>query len=177
MAELRKFSEDSIVALLQSNNQHSAETALQQIFDRYSPFVVSFLGKAIADQQTVSTLLLEIFAEVFRRRHQYSPDQGKLFTWIIKLTRAYVIESYEKETLNKYTPVIGQISLVSNNGLSALLDKLDTTSAMIIFYMHYEGYNSKDLSEMLKIPINEMDENITKAFKAFRVALKKGNSS
>src|SRR5579864_8586141 len=72
------------------------ETALEHLYDRYSPIIKSIVMKTIHNEAEADDLLQEIFMEVWNRAASYDRAKGRPLGWLVTLSRRRAIDRLRK---------------------------------------------------------------------------------
>jgi RNA polymerase sigma-70 factor (ECF subfamily) len=71
----------------QKDNAEKDAGAFQALFMAFFPKVQAMLMRQGADKETAEEIAQETMLAVWRKRHQFSADRGKVFTWICAIAR------------------------------------------------------------------------------------------
>lgn len=90
-------------ALLERIAQGDQES-MSELIDRYSGLVWSLVRRKISNAAEAEDLVQEIFAEIWKSAHRYSPELGTEATFIAVITRRRVIDAIRKKT--RHAPAV-----------------------------------------------------------------------
>ena len=76
--------------------QQRDETALEHLYERYSPVIRSVIMKTIHNEAEANDLLQEIFMEIWNRAAVYDPAKGRPLGWVVTLGRRRAIDRLRK---------------------------------------------------------------------------------
>lgn len=146
--------------------------ALEQLYDRYTPLLYTFIRKIIPDKETAEEVLSEVFAIIWRQIDQFDLSKINVYTSMVTLARNKAIdvknrtmgksteeytEEYEKENiLPKLSFEIESIELEAVLGMKEKIEgamkSLTDAQRYVIELSYYEGLDESGIAEKLKIP-------------------------
>lgn len=68
------------------------QTALERLYDRYSPLVYSLLLRMTQDTGSAEDLTQEVFLKVWRNAHLYESSRGSLEAWLVTVARNIALD-------------------------------------------------------------------------------------
>lgn len=68
------------------------ERALAELYDRYRVILFGLLIRILKSREEAEDVLQEVFLQVWRRANDFDEQRGKLFTWLVTLTRSRAID-------------------------------------------------------------------------------------
>jgi RNA polymerase sigma-70 factor (ECF subfamily) len=80
--------EQSLMELLCQRDQ----TALEQLYDRYSTLVYSLLLRITQEAASAEDLTQEVFLKVWRNAHLYESSRGSLEAWLVTVARNLALD-------------------------------------------------------------------------------------
>lgn len=81
--------DDKILIALIAQAQSSA---LDELYARYSRLVFSLALNMVSDQATAEEITMDIFTRVWQKANTYRPEQAKVNTWLVSMTRHRAID-------------------------------------------------------------------------------------
>jgi RNA polymerase sigma-70 factor (ECF subfamily) len=66
--------------------------ALDELYCRYNRLVFSLALNMVSDQATAEEITLDVFTRVWQKANTYRPEQAKVSTWLVSLTRHRAID-------------------------------------------------------------------------------------
>lgn len=184
MKEL-KPDDASLIALIAK-----AQTdALNRLYDRYNRLVFSVALAMLGDHAVAEEVTLDVFVQVWQRASTYRPEQAKVRTWLIAITRHHAIDilrmqksrveenivNWDKVSLQNGPPAHGleenvQISLQRKHVREALADlPADQREALVLAY--FRGYTQSQIAEALKQPLGTVKTRIRLAMQKLKKLL------
>jgi RNA polymerase sigma-70 factor (ECF subfamily) len=68
------------------------EQALASLYDRYGPVLYGLLLRMLRDRGEAEDVLQELFLQVWQRAASFDATRGRVFTWLVTLTRSRAID-------------------------------------------------------------------------------------
>ena len=68
------------------------ESALAQIYDRYSSILLGLLLRILHSRGEAEDVLQEVFLQVWRKAADFDESRGRAFTWLVTLARSRAID-------------------------------------------------------------------------------------
>ena len=158
--------------------------ALAYLYDQYSGALYGMIFRILQHKGMSDEVLQDAFLKIWDRFDQYDPGKGRLFTWMLNLTRNLAIDktrSREYSQLRK-TGDIGDIvhsdtnALVTETatdaiGIQAVLNELDAKQRLIVDYLYFKGFTQSELAEELDMPLGTVKTRLRAAMKELRKKL------
>ncbi|HEY0272718.1 MAG TPA: sigma-70 family RNA polymerase sigma factor, partial [Chitinophaga sp.] len=69
------------------------EKVFGYLYDHYSPALFGVALKVLGDENAAADVLQEVFLKIWRSIDRYDEDKGRLFTWMLNITRNTAIDS------------------------------------------------------------------------------------
>ncbi|AKD57036.1 RNA polymerase sigma factor [Spirosoma radiotolerans] len=156
-------------------------TSFALLYDAYSPALYGVLLRLVHDQARAEDLLQDAFIKIWSNREHFDPKQGRLFTWLLTITRhvaldelraqkvrtianAYIYDCSDKEV----RPVFSE-GKVNQTLVSHLAPKYQA----VIELMYYRNYTSQEVADKLKLPVGTVKTRARKAMQELRLHFKK----
>lgn len=160
--------ENKLVSRLQTGDQ----TALAEIYDLYSEALFGICLKILRNHAgTAEDALQEAMIKIWKYAASYDPKKGKLFTWILNITRNTAIDYWRK--MDKRSQIQKDITDVhiSNPNLvkHPFTDGIDVGDQLanlsneerdVIELAYFSGMTHQQISENLDIPLGTVKTRI-----------------
>jgi RNA polymerase sigma-70 factor (ECF subfamily) len=135
------------------------------------------------DENEAADLLQEVFVKIWDRFDSYDSAKGRLFTWMINLTRnlaidrirssdyknhelqSFVRENSERNVDREYSDEFFTDAI----GLKGLILKLKEDHQVLIRKIYFEGYTQADLAEELDIPLGTLKTRLRTAIRLLKM--------
>lgn len=131
-----------------------------EIYENYSPKVLSYIWGKVGDKFTAEDLCSEVFVKVLSKIDTFDDTKASISTWIYTIAHNQVIDYYRKNRITEEVPeeistdddLLG--SVCNEETLSELalaLKKLDERERIIIVERYYNNESLKDIAQQLDI--------------------------
>lgn len=173
------FTETELIWALQNKDS----IAFSYLYDHYAPALNAVIQRFIVDKHEAEDALQEVFVKIWNNISKYDTSKGRLFTWMISLTRNFAIDTVRsgphKKNLqtshNDYSGVElnGQCEFSKFDFLKIdkhLLNlKADYFKLLDMAYLN--GMTHKEISETTGMPIGTIKTKIRAAVMELRKQL------
>jgi RNA polymerase sigma-70 factor (ECF subfamily) len=75
------------------------ETALSELYDRYSRLVFSIALSALGDPADAEEVVQDVFLRVWERAETYHAEQGKMVAWLARIARNRSIDQLRRRNV------------------------------------------------------------------------------
>ncbi len=171
------YTEEKLVAGLK-NHENSA---YQFLYINYRGSLYNIILQLIADREIANDVLQEVFITVWKQIDKYDPAKGKLFTWLVRLTRnasinklrSKIYKSQAKnESLDVYVTSVEQSHSADENinriGLRQQVHKLREEYKNVIELSYYNGFTQEEIAKALNIPLGTVKTRLRNALLELR---------
>jgi RNA polymerase sigma factor (sigma-70 family) len=97
LTETKKYSEEELVAALQVRDQQ----AFSYLYDNYAGALNGVIFKLVDNRQLAEDILQEAFVKIWNNFASYDANKGRLFTWMINITRNLTIDTLRSKGYKK----------------------------------------------------------------------------
>ena len=134
--------------------------------------------------------LQEIFIKVYQNLRDFDSDL-KFSSWVYRIAHNYVISEYRKRKIRpekilseeddwqnfvSYIDVAGDVNnRINREVINNILDKIDIKYREVLILNFLEGYEYKEISDILKKPMGTVATLLNRAKKKFRQELERQN--
>lgn len=179
MLEQRKYSETELVTLLKQRNAK----AFEYLYDNYSPALYTVILSMHTDKEFANDILQEVFIKIWRQIQSYDEMKGRLFTWMINLTRNASIDVLRSKDFrnNKQNRELtefvyasaGSTSININEiGLRKLVSKLKDEHKVLVDLAYFQGFTHEEISKTLNMPLGTVKTRLRSALITLRQLVK-----
>lgn len=180
MITTTKYTELELISLLKNKD----DNAFSYLYKNYSGALFSIIIQIVSDYELASDILQESFVNIWRRIDSYDQSKGRLFTWMLNVTRNLSIDtirskSYQnsqktQELLQTTTLTEGGTIQqdIDNIGLKKVLGKLKEEYRTLIDLSYFKGYTHEEIAEIEGIPLGTVKTRIRTALVQLREHLK-----
>jgi RNA polymerase sigma factor (sigma-70 family) len=175
-----KYTEEELIALLQ--NQDAA--AFSYLYDNYATALSGVIVRMVDDAQLAEDILQETFVKIWKNFGQYDSSKGRLFTWMINITRNFTIDTLRSKGYKKQQKISEDENVVSNYrdkqfstnqfdsiGLRKQVETLKPDQKIIIDLAYFGGYTQDEISKEMKIPLGTVKTRMRSAIMELRKLL------
>ncbi|HNU87179.1 MAG TPA: sigma-70 family RNA polymerase sigma factor [Ferruginibacter sp.] len=180
MADVKKYSEEELVALLQNKDQQ----AFAYLYDNYSAALNGVIYRLVEDRELAEDILQEAFVKIWNNFASYDTTKGRLFTWMLNITRNLTIDTLRSKGYKKQAKISSDENSVSNFtddnrmaerfdalGLRKQLVNLKPEQRSIIDLAYFNGYTQDEISKELGVPLGTVKTRMRSAIIELRKLL------
>jgi RNA polymerase sigma factor (sigma-70 family) len=175
-----KYSEEDLVALLQRRDQ----IAFAYLYENYSAALNSVIARMVDDTQLAEDILQETFVKIWNNFAQYDAAKGRLFTWMINITRNLTIDTLRSKGYKKQQKISQDENFVSSTqdknysaskfdviGIRKQVQNLKPDQKIIIDLAYFGGYTQEEISKEMSIPLGTVKTRMRTAIIELRKLL------
>lgn len=162
------------------------EQAFQWLYENYSAALYGVLLKVVREEEQAQDLLQEVFVKIWNNLASYDRQKGRLFTWMLNITRNTAIDSIRAgkamsrpsaaQTLSSSDEstflVDRQHSVAPENpdhiGLKDVVAKLRPDRRELINLVYFGGYTHEEAAEALSLPLGTVKTRIRSALQELK---------
>lgn len=162
LSDLKKYSEEELVVLLQRKDQQ----AFAYLYDNYAAALNGVIYRMVEDRELSEDILQEAFVKIWNNFSSYDRAKGRLFTWMLNISRNLTIDTLRSKGYKKQSKISGDENSVSNftsdsrsaerfdaMGLRKQLANLKPEQRSIIDLAYFNGYTQDEISKEMGIPL------------------------
>ncbi len=181
MAEIKKYSEEELIYLLKNRDQ----PAFAYLYDNYSAALFGVIFKMLEDRELAEDVLQEAFIKIWNNFANYDSLKGRLFTWMMNLTRNLTIDTIRSKGYKKQSKIRNtenSVDNISNNantaesfdalGIRKHLTLLKNDQKQIIDLAYFGGFTQEEISNTLGIPLGTVKTRMRTAIFELRKVLR-----
>jgi RNA polymerase sigma-70 factor (ECF subfamily) len=166
------YTEKELVdALKQRSNE-----AYKYLYMYYRGALYNNILQIIPGQEQAADLLQEVLVTIWGKIDLYDENKGRLFTWMLKITRNMAINQTRKknfkvhhknEDICNYVSIIEQKNIehagINHIGLRQQVHKLRPEYKDVIELSYFQGFKQDEIAEVLKIPLGTVKTRLRNA--------------
>lgn len=168
--------EQHIITLLKQRDRRSIE----MLYELYAPALFGIALKIVRSDQVAEDVVQEVFVKVWKNGSKYHPSKGRLFTWLLNITRNTAIDqtrsaSYQqgKRLQRLDGPDGAKARLIVQPrpeyiGLRDLVEGLDNRYKEVIDLIYFQGFTQQEVTEELNIPLGTVKSRTRIAIRELR---------
>ncbi len=178
--EVKKYNEEELVFALQQQDQQ----AFSYLYDNYSGALFGLIYKMVNDKELAEDILQEAFVKIWNNFSSYDNVKGRLFTWMINLTRNLTIDTLRSKGYKKQSKIHSDENTVNNlsenihaaekfdaMGIRKQLTLLKNDQKEIIDLAYFGGFTQEEISKRLGIPLGTVKTRMRAAILELRKLL------
>jgi RNA polymerase sigma-70 factor, ECF subfamily len=172
----QKYSEEELVYQLQMQDQ----SAFSYLYDNYAAALNGVIHRLVEDPQLSEDILQEAFIRIWNNFKQYDAGKGRLFTWMVNITRNLTIDTLRSKGYKKQQKISQDESSVANYqnkdsayrfdgiGLDKQLSSLKPEYKNLIDLAYFSGYTQEEISKEMGIPLGTVKTRMRTALMELR---------
>lgn len=167
-----KINEAELIALL----RRKEKMALGYLYDNYSAALFGIILRIVQNEKVAEEVLQDAFMKVWDKIDSYDESKGRLFTWMLNLSRNLAIDKLRSKEIKK----VGKTDDIEDNvyhiessnlihqsidgiGVKELLVKLRDEERLILELIYFKGYTQSEVSESQNIPLGTVKTRLRMA--------------
>jgi RNA polymerase sigma-70 factor (ECF subfamily) len=175
------YTEQELVNRLQGQDP----AAFNYLYEKYSGALYSIILQVIPENETASDLLQEVFVSVWKKIGMYDATKGRLFTWLLNVTRNAAIDklrskTYKNSRQNREFDSFVHISTGNTTtalntdtiGLRKMVGALKPEYKEVLELSYFQGFTHDEVSKTLGIPLGTVKTRIRSALSNLRQNMK-----
>jgi len=166
------YSEEELVNALKNKENK----AYRYLYMNYRGALYNAISQIIPDEETAGDVLQETFITVWQNINKYDPAKGRLFTWLLRIsrnsainkTRSKVYKSQLKnDNFENYVNTLEKTGSMQSNpdriGLRTQVHQLKEDYKNVLELSYYQGFTQEEIAKALKIPLGTVKTRLRNA--------------
>jgi RNA polymerase sigma-70 factor (ECF subfamily) len=173
------YSEQELTAALKAKD----DQAFSYLYDHYSGSLYSIILQIVKSPEAANDILQEVFISIWRKIESYDPTKGRLFTWMLNISRNASIDmlrsknyqnSQKNQEITDNVYGLNQVNQtnIDSIGLSKFLGKLRPEQRVLIELAYFKGFTHDEIAQLEDIPLGTVKTRIRTALLQLREFLK-----
>jgi RNA polymerase sigma-70 factor (ECF subfamily) len=165
------------------------DSALAELYDRYSAMALGLALKIVRDALEAEDVVHDAFVAVVERADQFRPERGTVVAWLVTTVRNLALDRArrrirraqitDEELRHEPTPVVPDPENISwlereRAAVRAALDKLSAAQRATLEIAFFEGLSYPEIAEREKVPLGTVKSRAARALAALRGVLDGG---
>lgn len=151
-----------ITDILVKRLQQRDLTALDYLYDHYSPALYGVISHTLQNEEVAEEVLHDTFLKIWEQIDRYDENKATFFTWIYRIARNKAIDArrsknfkaQEKSTeIENYVNTLEADENYSDPGLLKAIKELGEACFRLIQLNFFYGYSHGDISKNENIPL------------------------
>jgi RNA polymerase sigma factor (sigma-70 family) len=162
MPEQQSYTESELIDAL----KHYKNDAYRYLYLHYRGSLYTIISQIIPDNDAANDVLQEVFIAVWKNIDKYDSEKGRLFTWLLNITRNTAINltrsknyknSLKNDDIINYVNYIDETSAYHQNinliGLRKEVSLLRNEYRAVLELSYFNGFTQVEIAEALNIPL------------------------
>lgn len=141
--------------------------------------------RIIQQEEVTQEVVQDIFLKIWEKIGLYDSQKGRLFTWMLNLTRNAAIDKIRSREIKRsaktdavedfvYTIDLQNSSHIPVDGIGVreLIAELESEQQFVLQKVYFEGFSHSELSEEYNIPLGTVKSRLRSALKHLRRKVK-----
>lgn len=171
--------DEQIIELLHQRDQ----SAVGMIYDKYGAALFGVVSKIVKSNTIAEDVMQDAFVKIWKNSNSYDNSKGKLFTWLLNVTRNTAIDTIRSAKYRQSQRSVPLENSVYNDknlsteipvdhiGLKKVLDSLDEKYRVVLDMIYLQGYTQKEVEKELQIPLGTVKSRVRIAIRELRKLL------
>ncbi|HVV55298.1 MAG TPA: sigma-70 family RNA polymerase sigma factor [Mucilaginibacter sp.] len=166
------LSEEELVLALRNREKIAAEA----LYDMYSASLFGVISRIVTDTAAAEDVLQDTFLKIWNSFSSYSPEKGRLFTWMINIARNLAIDkirSKDFKNQNKNQELENNVIAIDEQrntaykpellGIKELVETLKPEQKSILDLVYFKGYTHVEAADELGVPLGTIKTRLRMA--------------
>ncbi len=172
--------------------QHGDVSAFETLYRQYEKLVYRTAYLITGDKEAANDALQEVFISVWKSRHTYDPNKGKLTTWLHRITvnqcskkkavkMPTTVSLEEKgidlpEMKHSYQPEDVLINKLEYDRLLKAMEALDTKHRSVLVLRYFNDLSYQEIAEALEIPLGTVKSRLNQSLRYLKDQMNPGEA-
>lgn len=156
-------------------------SAFEEIYRMYSSSMHGVILNIVRNDAIAEEVLQDVFIKAWKNAETYSPEKGRMFTWLLNISRNAAIDkirskNYKQQKQNSSADFLVDIfgshddlnERVNGIGLRTFIENIGELCKSLIDQLYFQGYTQQACAEELNIPLGTVKTNIRKCILKLR---------
>lgn len=162
-------------------------TALSELYDKYSTFLMSLAMRVVRNKGEAEDLLHDVFLEAWKTAVDYDPTRGRVRTWLAIRMRSRALDRQKSARVSRQSGDDSVLDRMVADGsadsgpdqakVRAAVDELSVDQKQVIELAYFEGLSCSEIATHTSIPIGTVKSRMAAAMTRLRAAMFPESSS
>jgi RNA polymerase sigma-70 factor (ECF subfamily) len=173
--------------------QHGDVSAFETLYRQYEKLVFRTAYLVTGSKEAAEDALQEVFISVWKSRHTYDPNKGKLTTWLHRITvnqcskkkprkTPATVSLEEKgidlpEMKHQFQPEDILVNKMEYERLLRAMNALDTKHRSVLVLRYFNDLSYGEIAEALEIPLGTVKSRLNQSIRYLREQMNPGEAS
>lgn len=156
------------------------ETALEELYRRWSPVVYTLALRSLADYSDAEDVTQRTFVSAWSSRENYDPQTARLSTWLITIARRRIADTHEsrarvrrlQQEIERVTSpgdlVAGAIDLSETILMANEMQQLQPDAQTVMRLAFYDDLTHEEIARRLQMPLGTVKSHIRRSLTRMR---------
>jgi RNA polymerase sigma factor (sigma-70 family) len=157
------------------------KSALEYLYTHYSGALYGVIGRIIKKEEVAEEVLQDAFLKIWDKIESYDASKGRLFTWMLNISRNLAIDKIRSKEISKEGKTSGIENLVSridrqefteqaieSIGVKDILKGLPEEQKFVVEQLYFQGYSQSEVAEEFNIPLGTVKTRLRLAMNQLR---------
>lgn len=173
------------------NWQRGNADAFETLYRQYEKLVFRTAFLITGNKQAAEDILQDVFISVWKSRHTFDPQKGKLSTWLHRITvnrcsrisgrlpAAYSIEEKEVDlpTMNQQSqPEEIMLTKMEYDRLLKAMATLGTKHRSVLVLRYFNDLSYSEIADILQIPLGTVKSRLNQSLKYLKKQMNPGEA-
>jgi len=157
--------------------------AFEALFRQYEKVVFKNAFLITGRREDAEDVLQEVFTSVWKSRHTFDPNKGKLSTWLHRITVNECLRKRRREPpasisldgidiADKQTPMEDKVdNQMDYERLTNAMESLDAKHRAVLVLRYFNDLSYDEVAQAVGVPLGTVKSRINHALKALRTRL------
>lgn len=157
------------------------QQAFSYLYDHYAGALNGVICRMVDEPRLAEDILQEAFVKIWNNFDYYDSSKGRLFTWMVSLTRNLTIDTLRSKSYKKAAKISGdENSVINYQDIVHTSDKMDAIGLRkqvaglkpehqhVIDLAYFGGYTQEEIAKEIGIPVGTVKTRMRAAISALR---------
>ncbi len=162
--------------------------ALAELYDRYARLVYSIALRMLRDSEVAEEVVQDVFTKVWRHAQEYSPDRGRVSTWVASIARHSCLDELRRrhvrpqpqsieeespmELAGADNPEDAAVDAIERARVRHALAQIPAEQRATIELAFFEGMTQQEIATRTQTPLGTVKTRIHLGMRKLRELLK-----
>ena len=172
------ISEEDLIELVGSNS----EDGFSVLYGNYSAVLYGIALKMVGSEEIAKDVLQDAFVKIWKNFSSYDRSKGRLFTWMLNITRNTAIDYTRSKEFKKTSGFTSEVKMeslspssemkIDHIGMAEVLNLLDAESKLVIETVYMKNYTHSEAAEYLQLPLGTVKTRVRNGLMELRKLMK-----
>jgi len=173
------ITQDNLEAQWANQLKARDRAVMEQLYDAYGKVLYGIILRIVGEHVFAEDVMQEVFLKIWRHATTFDPQKGRLFTWMLNISRNAAIDFIRKK--NRKHQLVSEIKQGSNFaetsvykpsidyiGIKEIVNRLKPEYKCIIDLMYFAGFSQSEIAKELELPLGTVKTRSRAAIRELR---------